>query len=176
MNTTEFERDSMAFDVVIVGAGIAGLSAAIRLKQLAAQQQREISVCVLEKGSEVGAHILSGAVIDPRALNELLPDWKVLGAPLTRSVTEDRILFLTGQKSYRMPIVPPSFHNEGNYIISLGLLCKWLGVKLGLVLVYIILGVICLRSRPRSVQWFALYAVSLGCIACIAYLAYFKPL
>ena len=126
MNTTEFERDSMAFDVVIVGAGIAGLSAAIRLKQLAAQQQREISVCVLEKGSEVGAHILSGAVIDPRALNELLPDWKALGAPLTRSVTEDRILFLTEQKSYRMPIVPPSFHNEGNYIISLGLLCKWL--------------------------------------------------
>ena len=86
MNTTEFERDSMAFDVVIVGAGIAGLSAAIRLKQLAAQQRREISVCVLEKGSEVGAHILSGAVIDPRALNELLPDWKALGAPLTRSV------------------------------------------------------------------------------------------
>lgn len=124
--TQELERDSMAYDVVIVGAGVAGLSAAIRLKQLAAKQEREISVCVLEKGSEVGAHILSGAVIDPRALSELFPNWQELGAPLQRSVERDEIWFLTQDKSWQMPIVPPSFQNHGNYIISLGLLCKWL--------------------------------------------------
>ncbi|MDK4615586.1 electron transfer flavoprotein-ubiquinone oxidoreductase [Kingella kingae] len=116
----------MAYDVVIVGAGVAGLSVAIRLKQLAAKQEREISVCVLEKGSEVGAHILSGAVIDPRALSELFPNWQELGAPLQRSVERDEIWFLTQDKSWQMPIVPPSFQNHGNYIISLGLLCKWL--------------------------------------------------
>ncbi|MBD3613039.1 electron transfer flavoprotein-ubiquinone oxidoreductase [Kingella kingae] len=124
--TQELERDSMAYDVVIVGAGVAGLSVAIRLKQLAAKQEREISVCVLEKGSEVGAHILSGAVIDPRALSELFPNWQELGAPLQRSVERDEIWFLTQDKSWQMPIVPPSFQNHGNYIISLGLLCKWL--------------------------------------------------
>ncbi|ULJ68484.1 electron transfer flavoprotein-ubiquinone oxidoreductase [Wielerella bovis] len=125
MNPNEIERDSMQYDVVIVGAGVAGLSAAIKLKQLAIAQQREISVCVLEKGSEVGAHVLSGAVIDPIALEELFPDWREMGAPLTRSVSEDRVLFLTANQSFKLP-APPSFHNVGNYIISLGVLCKWL--------------------------------------------------
>ena len=122
---TEIERDTMPYDVVIVGAGVAGLSAAIRIKQLAAQQAREISVCVLEKGSEVGAHILSGAIIDPIALNELLPNWREMGTPITRSVTNDKVLFLTKKHAITLP-TPPSFHNQGNYIISLGLLCKWL--------------------------------------------------
>ncbi|SSY70883.1 electron transfer flavoprotein-ubiquinone oxidoreductase [Alysiella crassa] len=120
------ERDSMQYDVVIVGAGVAGLSAAIRLKQLAAAHNREISVCVLEKGSEVGAHILAGAVFDPIALNELIPNWRELGAPLTRSVTSDEVWFLTTEKKWKMPLTPPSFQNEGNYIISLGVLCRWL--------------------------------------------------
>lgn len=119
----------MEFDVVIVGAGPAGLSAACRLKQKAAEAGKEISVCVVEKGSEVGAHILSGAVFEPRALNELFPDWKALGAPLNTPVVRDDIYVLRSpEASTKVPdfFVPKTMHNEGNYIISLGNLCRWL--------------------------------------------------
>ncbi|WP_314409156.1 electron transfer flavoprotein-ubiquinone oxidoreductase [Pseudomonas kuykendallii] len=123
------EREYMEFDVVIVGAGPAGLSAACRLKQKAAEAGQEISVCVVEKGSEVGAHILSGAVFEPRALNELFPDWKALGAPLNTPVKRDDIYLLnSADKATKVPnfFVPKPMHNEGNYIISLGNLCRWL--------------------------------------------------
>ena len=123
------EREYMEFDVVIVGAGPAGLSAACRLKQKAADAGKEISVCVVEKGSEVGAHILSGAVFEPRALNELFPDWKALGAPLNTPVTRDDIFVLkNADNAQKIPdfFVPKTMHNEGNYIISLGNLCRWL--------------------------------------------------
>ena len=118
-------RESMEYDVVIVGAGPAGLAAAIRLKQLDAER----SVVVLEKGSEPGAHILSGAVMDPIALNELMPDWKEKGAPLNQPVTGDEVLFLDAKGERKTPaaLVPACFHNEGNYVVALGAVVKWLG-------------------------------------------------
>jgi len=119
-------EQALNFDVVIVGAGPAGLSTAIRLAQLAKLYARPLEICILEKGSEVGSHILSGAVFDPRALTELIPDWLKLGAPLETKVTTDALFFLTKNNSYPLPL-PPSLKNGGNYIISMGRLCQWLG-------------------------------------------------
>ena len=130
-NPAMSDRESMSYDVVVVGAGPAGLATAIRLKQLAAQGGTELSTCIVEKGSEVGAHILSGAVIDPRALAELFPDWQAQGAPLDSPVSEDRFLFLSREKSLRVPdwMLPDCFRNHGNYVASLGNLCRWLGTQ-----------------------------------------------
>ena len=127
-NTQLPEREAMEFDVVIVGAGPAGLSAAIRLKQLAAQKEQDVSVVVLEKGSEVGAHILSGAVVDPIGLDTLIPDWREKGAPLDTPVTEDRIVYLREKSAIRLPnfAMPPLMNNHGNYLVSLGNVCRWL--------------------------------------------------
>ena len=119
-------RETLEFDVLIVGGGPAGLAAAIRLKQIAAEAQREINVCVIEKGAEIGAHTLAGAVLETRALNELLPDWKNLQAPIITEVQRDEFCFLTEKKKIKMP-TPPQMHNEGNYIISLGRVVAWLG-------------------------------------------------
>ncbi|MEQ1888924.1 MAG: electron transfer flavoprotein-ubiquinone oxidoreductase [Alphaproteobacteria bacterium] len=128
MSESAPEREFMEYDVVIVGGGPAGLSAAIRLRQLAIETGREISVCVLEKGSEIGAHILSGAVMDPIAMNELFPDWKAMGAPLNTPVTDDRFYVLGPAGQVRFPnfLLPPMLNNHGNYVVSLGNVCRWL--------------------------------------------------
>ena len=122
----DVERESMEFDVVIVGAGPSGLATAIRLRQLCAEHGSDLSICIVEKGSEVGAHILSGAVLEPRSLDELFPDWKDRGAPLHTPAREDRLFFLTRGGAMRLP-TPPQMHNHGNWIISLGNVCRWLG-------------------------------------------------
>jgi len=127
MCATMTDRESMEYDVVIVGAGPAGLAAAIRLKQ----QNADVTVCVVEKGSEVGAHILSGAVMDPGALTELMPDWKAQGAPLNQAVTEDRFMFLSESSARQVPnwMLPNCFKNHGNFVISLANVCRWLGTQ-----------------------------------------------
>ena len=118
-------RESMNFDVLIVGAGPSGLSASIKLSQLAKKNNKELTICIVEKGSEVGAHILSGAVLEPKALNELIPNWKNKESPLKTEAKKDNFLLLTKNKSFHLP-TPPQMKNDGNFIISLGNFCRWL--------------------------------------------------
>lgn len=130
-NASAIERERLFYDVVTVGGGPAGLSAAIRMKQLALEHGVDLSVCVVEKAAEVGAHILSGNVFEPRALNELFPNWREEGAPIETSVTHDRFLWLTKDSQLEVPnvLMPKELHNEGNFVISLSQLTRWLAGK-----------------------------------------------